>query len=249
MTASEYKAGRIKPSSALKDLANLKREVQNYRQLVVKFYREFRSPRCHYTVSNCNTENKEPEYRKAFPVFEGDKFDSFTMRLGRKDTFRKGNQVYFRYGRLSNRKMLECYGMAIEGNKYDHLWVRLDGLRYLASYPDMLELMQNRRLSLKFKFKLKRREFSMEMVLFFRLANWSRMRHTVESIFAPEDPAQEIRALEAYLNMLRDIQKASEKESVLVEKLMSKDITYHKYFATVYRLEHVRIVNMHFLLV
>jgi hypothetical protein len=62
---------------------------------------------------------------------------------------------------MSSRKMLECYGMAIEGNKYEHLWVHIDLLQYIKNYPDMLEEMKKRSLPHKQKFKLKRREFSM----------------------------------------------------------------------------------------
>lgn len=158
------------------------------------------------------------------------------MRLGKKDRFNKDNQVYFRYGRLSNRKMLECYGMTIEGNKYDHLWVRIDGLKYLSAYPDMLERMQSRRLTLKYKFKVKRREFSMELVLFYRMVNWSRMRHTIEELFTPVDLNREVKALHGYEDLLKEIVAQEDKESALEEELKKPGLGYHGYFAVVYRL-------------
>ncbi len=44
---------------------------------------------------------------------------------------RKHAQVYFCYGRLSNRMMLMRYGMALEYNKYDHVHVRVEYLEHL----------------------------------------------------------------------------------------------------------------------
>jgi hypothetical protein len=79
------------------------------------------------------------------------------MRLYRKDRFKKGNEVYCRYSWMSNRKMLECYDMAVEGNKYEHLWVHIDLLKYFKDYPYMLQEMNKLNLSHKQTFKLKRR--------------------------------------------------------------------------------------------
>lgn len=55
------------------------------------------------------------------------------MKCSRKDQFEKGAQVYFCYGRLSNRMMLMRYGMALENNKYDHFHLRVDYTKYLQN--------------------------------------------------------------------------------------------------------------------
>ena len=70
--------------------------------------------------------------------FNDDKFDHFTMRMNKRDYFKANHQLYFCYGRLSNRSMLERYGMAIEGNKYDHVWVVLPIVPFIEGYPDTL---------------------------------------------------------------------------------------------------------------
>ena len=83
--------------------------------------------------------------------------------------------------------MLECYGMAIEGNKYEHIWVKLDLLPLLHNYPDILLEMKQRRISHQQKFKLKRRESSHEIMYFSRLVRWRYDSHSVKELFMPTD--------------------------------------------------------------
>jgi hypothetical protein len=53
------------------------------------------------------------------------------MKCSSKDQFEKGAQVYFCYGRLSNRMLLMRYGVALEFNKYDHVYLKIPFLEYL----------------------------------------------------------------------------------------------------------------------
>jgi hypothetical protein len=170
---SQYLSGRVKADEALTEFHQLKKETSLYREQIISYNGKIRSKSWKYIIRNENTPSKSNGLGlKKYPNFKDDKFDYFVMRLHKKDRVKKGNQVYFRYSRLSSRKMLECYGMAIEGNKYEHLWVHIDLLQYLKSYPDILKEMKERKLSHKQKFKLKRREFSMEIMFFCRLINW-----------------------------------------------------------------------------
>ena len=57
----------------------------------------------------------------------------------KKDSFDSNSQVYFCYGRNSNRTLLLRYGFAIEGNKYDHVWVTFDLSLILGQMPDLFE--------------------------------------------------------------------------------------------------------------
>ena len=58
--------------------------------------------------------------------WQKDKFDEFLMVCGTKDQFEAGSQVYFCYGRLPNRLLLMRYGIALEHNKYNHLFIRIN---------------------------------------------------------------------------------------------------------------------------
>lgn len=164
------------------------------------------------------------------------------MRLNYKDRFSKGNQVYFRYGRLSSRKMLECYGMAIEGNKYEHIWVHIDLLPLLKDYPDILLEMRDRCLSHKQKFKLKRREFSMEIMFFSRLVRWRYKRDSVKGLFNPTDLGRELEAIAYYRELMETLLKNYPAKKVLEAQLTDKQTGYHQYFGVVYQLEKVRVL-------
>jgi len=48
------------------------------------------------------------------------------MICSTKDQFEAGSQVYFCYGRLPNRLLLMRYGISLEHNKYNHLFIRID---------------------------------------------------------------------------------------------------------------------------
>ena len=55
------------------------------------------------------------------------------MKTGLRDEYEKGSEVYFCYGRLSNRQLLKRYGISIELNKYDHVYLRLNCLEILIN--------------------------------------------------------------------------------------------------------------------
>lgn len=48
------------------------------------------------------------------------------MLCSTKDQFEKGSQVFFCYGRLPNKLLLMRYGIALEHNKYDHMFIKID---------------------------------------------------------------------------------------------------------------------------
>lgn len=99
--------------------------------------------------------------------------------------------------------MLERYGVALEGNKFDHVWLRVDLLKYLEGYPDVLEVMQLRSLSLKRKFKIKRREFCLELVQFVRTSKWSAVRNRLDELYYPFDLDREYSVLGDTITLLQ----------------------------------------------
>jgi len=65
------------------------------------------------------------------------------------------------------------YGFAIEGNKYEHMWLSFDIGNTLVHFPDTLQMLEEKHLSLRRKFKIKINRLNMELILFFRLNSWS----------------------------------------------------------------------------
>jgi len=56
------------------------------------------------------------------------------MKCGSHEQFEEGAQVFFCYGRLSNRQCLLRYGFALQHNKYDHVHMKVNLADYLVGY-------------------------------------------------------------------------------------------------------------------
>jgi hypothetical protein len=78
------------------------------------------------------------------------------MLCSTKDQFEKGAQVFFCYGRLSNRMLLMRYGIAVEHNKYNHIFLRLDAAKYSKDYTAYPQLLAQTGMSRLIKIKVKR---------------------------------------------------------------------------------------------
>jgi hypothetical protein len=81
--------------------------------------------------------------------------------------------------------------------------VKVDLLRYLEAYPDVLEIMQLRSLSLKRKFKVKRREFCTELLQFIRMTKWNAIRNRLDELYYPFDLDREYSVLDDTIALLR----------------------------------------------
>jgi len=94
------------------------------------------------------------------------------MKTHKSDSFDCDNQIYFRYGPNSNRSLLLRYGFAIEGNKYEHVWISFNITQCLIDFPDVLDKLMDKKLSLLRKFKIHHHILNLDMIIFFRLNNW-----------------------------------------------------------------------------
>ncbi len=59
------------------------------------------------------------------------------MLCSTKDQFEAGAQVFFCYGRLPNKLLLMRYGIALEYNKYDHMFLRIPITPLITSNPHL----------------------------------------------------------------------------------------------------------------
>lgn len=83
------------------------------------------------------------------------------------------------------------------------MWVKVNLLRYLEGYPDVLEVMQLRSMSLKRKFKVKGREFCYELLQFIRSTKWSALRNRLDEFYYPFDLDREYATLEDTAALLK----------------------------------------------
>ncbi|CAD8083112.1 unnamed protein product [Paramecium sonneborni] len=210
------------------------------------YFQQKRSKTQNSTLDNVQQILSQPldydcEYYKT--VWDKDKFDRFVMKTASKDQFEKGAQVYFCYGRLSNRMMLMRYGMTLEYNKYDHAHLRIEYLKYIQN-NEAIWLVHKYQLSKYKRFKLKHTTFPIDFIVFCKSIYWTFNVNSLDSFFKIQDLQLERKALQLALEILvEEISKFSDKLEENEKLLYDKKLGYHEYFAVIYRLERQRIYH------
>jgi hypothetical protein len=161
---------------------------------------------------------------------------------GKRDHYDKNNQVYFCYGRNSNRTLLLRYGFVLEGNKYEHVWLSFDIVGALVGFPDTVEKLEEKALSLRRKFKIKYNRLNVELIFFFRLNSWSFFgKQSIEELFKVTDYSKEI----AILQQIKDQLTFRHEIFKGTYDLRDKNLSYHEYFVNVYHQEKEKILAQH----
>lgn len=162
------------------------------------------------------------------------------LKTDKFDRFEPSNQVYFRYGRNSNRSLLLKYGFAIEGNKYEHLWVSFSITQCVEEFPDVLQKVMEKRLSLLRKFKIHHHILNMDIIIFFRLNSWTFYnQQAVTEIFSVVDLEKEVAILEQIISILQQNADNYEGEYDLTDQ----SLNYHQYFIAVYHKEKYSLIQ------
>jgi len=178
-------------------------------------------------------------------LWKDDDFEYMILKNSEKDFFRENSQVYFCYGRLSNRKLLQRYGMALEFNKYDNAVIRVRVVECVkAANQDFINYLNNFKLKKCRSFKLRSVHFNLDFLLFARGANWDIDSNSIEELFEPLSLELELKALNFMKkilgdNLKKDFGTSFEENSELVNQ---KKFNYHEHFAIIYRLEKQRIL-------
>ncbi|MBS1889971.1 MAG: hypothetical protein JST59_01650 [Actinobacteria bacterium] len=134
------RSAKVSPTLKKIEISRIQGSNSMYINLAKWFHSRIKSPAYTSVFAQRRTKEEEPERvveagKQYFPEeWSKDKFDEFLMLCSTKDQFEAGSQVFFCYGRLSNRLLLMRYGIAVEHNKYNHLFLRLDMAKYSKDY-------------------------------------------------------------------------------------------------------------------
>jgi hypothetical protein len=112
----------------------------------------------------------------------------------------------------------------------------------LQEFPDVLESVMAKKLSLLRKFKVQHHIFNLDAVLFFRLNSWAFFHEAaVEEIFtvAPAAFPKEL----AILRQIAEILEANRETYAGEWDLTDPALGYHQYFVAVYHREKLAIIN------
>ncbi|CAK74153.1 unnamed protein product (macronuclear) [Paramecium tetraurelia] len=195
------------------------------------------------------------ETKKIMNWIEDEDFDYFCISSQKTENFKKGAQVYFNYGRLSNRELLLRYGIAIERNKYDHVYLRINTEELLKRRG--MRVFQKQYLSIKLKYT----EFPFALLKFSKAITDFRSEnqdyYDLQNVLKTIDIQTELRGQEFLisLGLKKSIEllkqfKGEFKEDLTKSDLLLKDkqLDYDEYFSLVYRLEKQRILQQNIIL-
>ena len=178
--------------------------------------------------------------------WKDDKFDNFVMKTSWKDQFEKDSQVFFCYGRLSNRLMLLRYGMALEWNKYEHVHFKISYMNEFKDNYFVLKKIKYFRLNKWKTFKLRRTSFNVDLLNYCKANFWILGEHSIDSLLKPVNSEFELIGLSKAQEFLEQFLKGFTNSMEEHEnQLKNPNVTYHEYFAIVYKLERQRVVAFH----
>lgn len=253
-----YEAGKLSLAAARKEISSIETQNVFYKNEIWKYYKEVLGKAEseikieQFETIKRGTKKKEEEKKSTIDFKEDkdwkeDKFDTFIMKAAWKDQFEKEAQVFFCYGRLSNRLMLMRYGMTLEYNKYDHVHFKIPYIKYLNGNTWLIEKIKYYKVPRIKKLKARRRKFAIELLDFFKSVNWKYKTHTLDDFFYPKNLDLELQALEMMKEFYEEFLKnCKESEEELEKKLTDPALSYHQYFATVLNLERQRGIRFHY---
>jgi len=174
-----------------------------------------------------------------------DNFNMFEIRLSEADQFEPGSHILLLYGKLPNRYMLLEYGCAIENNKYDYYILKLPFLDELNQNKWMMQELQKANHTKEMKFKLTWTYFNTSLINFLKGSAFDAKKHSYDALIKPTDLNLELQAIREASEIIKGEQKGfknslEEHEAALEDK----NIGYHQYFITVYKLERQRLLKL-----
>lgn len=248
--------GKMSKKDAVQALDEIEYNNVNFKNSVWRYYKEvLKKSETDIKLEQFETIKRGTKKEEKLPANEfdedsewkTDKFDHFIMKASWKDQFEKDSQVFFCYGRLSNRMMLMRYGMTLEYNKYDHVHFKIPYLKYLSPNGWLLKKIKYYKMSRFMKFKVKRRKFELDLLSFCKAVNWQYRTHSVDDLFLPKSPDLELKGLNMMKELFEDFFKTCKyTEDELEKTLTDPKIGYHEYFAVILNLERQRCVRFHY---
>jgi hypothetical protein len=123
------------------------------------------------------------------------------IKASKLDHFKANNQVYFRYGRDTNRNLLLDYGFAIEGNKYEYFSIVINLLDHLKELPNFVAKIASKELPLTTKFKIYHHILNTDIISYYRLLSWANSKEN-HDFFQVKDLKNEINILQRVMDHL-----------------------------------------------
>ena len=264
---SNFEAKKVSMNAAMNALKVIENTMESFKEKTRKFYKEVYDidekdvviKQKENILKMAAEEKKNQEVKedaeevKVFfapdEKWKDDAFDNFVMKASWRDQFAKGSQVYFCYGRLSNRLMLTRYGLALEYNKYEHVHFKVPYLKNFKDSAWIIEKIKSCRLSRYMRFKLKRTCANVSFINFCKGLVASSVvlkKNGLEVLLVPKNMDIEIKGVDKACELLEEYLEEFTNDEDGYKAIRNDPKTgYHKYFAAVFCLEKQRLIRFH----
>ncbi len=234
------------------------RENEEFNEIIIKICEDYLKSlqefylvelKTEYKKNNCvkpQVENKknyvfDPKKQK----WEPEGFDKIEFAANMKENFSKNSQVFICYGVYSNKRLLKNYGMSIEFNKYDKVFLNISPSNFYQESDDFSNfLMLKKCFPFLKQFKLKYTEFNTNLIVFFKLLMFDFEKNQINDIFYAKDINLEIKAVEKIIFFLKGLNFSKNSLEENEKLLFDKNIGYNHYFSVIYKLEKQRITQL-----
>jgi len=247
----EILASTQAPEDAIKALEDIQIVLAKYNADLNRYNKEVREQKNNtpdFTEADQIKYKSGTKLQKEHP-FKGmtkpdDHFNMFEIRLSETDQFEPGSQILLLYGKLTNRYMLLEYGCCIENNKYEYYMLRLPFLDELNQNKWVMQELQKANHTKDMKFKLGWTHVNTALINFLKGSVFDAKSHSYDDLIKPKNLSLELQGIREAIEIIKGEQKGfknslEEHEAVLEDK----NISYHQYFITVYKLERQRLLK------
>ena len=138
---NQYMAGRQKFIPVQDKIEGVRLNLYAYRKYLVELYKT--QGRQYQKIKNERGVNMSQGKNVSWQHFQKTKEESkqiythFRMEARDQAYFKQNSQIYFSYGKLSNRSLLIRYGFALQDNLYEHVWVKFNLGKQIQPFPDL----------------------------------------------------------------------------------------------------------------
>ena len=221
--------------------------AQNYWENLRGFYWE--NGNIEYSKGCCQKKtkkkNEDNEKNLQKNEWEDVDFEEIHFHTNFNENFKKNSQVFLCYGKgISNKKLLKNYGISIEYNKYDKVFLNIFPSNFCKEsgiYAKFLKPIEY--FPIFQQFKLKYTSFNRNLVIFFKVLLFNFEENQINEIFLSKNINLEIKAIEKIVGVLKGLSFGKNSLEENEKLLFDRKIGYNQYFSVVYKLEKQRITQ------
>lgn len=160
--------------------------------------------------------------------------------------FEKGSQVFFPYAKASNKYLLQQYGFCLENNPYNYLEMAVEYLPHLGKYKALTRQRCFWKDTARIKtFIVRRTKFNVNLLYYVRMVHVDMSTFNAYKFFTLTASDFEISCLKLLRGMYEEFLGThfSETQQENEQQITNQQLSYHAYFAAIYRTERQRIIH------